>query len=107
MRTLILVSTLLSCSIFESFANGSLGKQCIRLTPESRSFDSTLPVAPADQAQGGAAAYCLARVEGAENHVDALVDGDVKRVFIFQNTDGAYVVRILDLPPGLGLRGRF
>jgi hypothetical protein len=107
MRTLILIGTVLLCLASESVANGYLGTQCIRLTPESRGFDSTLAVPPVDQAQAGTAAYCLARVEGAEDRGDAFVDADVKRVFIFQNTDGVYVVRILDLPPGLGLRGRF
>jgi hypothetical protein len=107
MRTFILTGTVLLCLASESFANGSLGTQCIRLTPESRGFDSTLPVTPVDQARGGTAVYCLARVEGAEDRGDALVDADVKRVLIFQNADGVYMVRILNLPPGLGLRGRF
>ena len=107
MRTLILTGTVLLCSASQSFANGSLGPQCIGLTPENRGFDSTLAAPPVDQAQAGTAVYCLARVEGAEDRGDALVDTDVKRVFIFRNTDGVFVVRILDLPPGLGLRGRF
>ena len=107
MRTLILIGTVLLCSASQSSANGSLGPQCIRLTPESRGFDSTLPDPPVDQAQAGTAVYCLARVEGAEDRGDAVGEDDVKRVFIFRNTDGAYVVRILDLPPGQGLRGRF
>ena len=107
MRTLILIGIALLCLASESFANGPLGTQCIRLTPESRGFDSTLPPSPFEQTQVRTAVYCLARVEGAEDRGDDLVDVDTKRVFIFQNADGVYVVRILDLPPGLGLRGRF
>lgn len=107
MKTLILVGSVLLCLASESFADGSLGTQCIRLTPESRGFDSTLPVPPLDQAQAGTAAYCLARVEGGEDRGDAIIDAEIKRVLIFRTVDGHYVVRILDLPPGLGLQGRF
>jgi hypothetical protein len=107
MRTIILIGTVLLCLVSESFANGSLGTQCISLTPESRGFDSTLPVSPVDQGRPGTAAYCLARVESPEDRGDAMIDADIKRVFIFRTVDGHYVVRILDLPPGLGLLGRF
>lgn len=49
----------------------------------------------------------VGRTEVEIDRGDALVDADVKRIFIFRNTDGVFVVRILDLPPGLGLRGWF
>jgi len=106
MRTIIPIGTVLLCLVSESFANGSLGTQCIRLTPESRGFDSTLPVSPVDQGRPGTAAYCLARVESPEDRGDAMIDTDIKRVFIFRTGDGHYVVRILDLPPVLVLQGR-
>jgi hypothetical protein len=107
MRTPILIGIVLLCSASQSFANESVGPQCIRLTPESRGFDFTLPKPPPDQAQAAAGVYCLARVEGTQDRGETVGDDDVKRVFIFRNTEGAYVVRILDLPPGQGLRGRF
>jgi hypothetical protein len=106
MRKPILIGAVLLCSASHSLANGSLGPQCIRLTPESRGFDTTLPDPPIDPAQAGTAVYCLALVEGADRG-DVVGEDDVKRVFIFRNTDGVYVVRIQDLPPGQGLRGRF
>ena len=109
MRALIPLSIPLWCLCASTSSASNFdapGIQCIRLTPESK--DSTIPSSVIEQGAASAKTlYCLAVAEPAEGVGETPVDADIKRVFIFQAVDGRHLIRILDLPHGLGSRGGF
>lgn len=105
MRAHILIGVMFLClGISRGFAD-SPGTQCIELTP--RSADPAVPRSVIEQTPASAKAfYCLALVERLEADRATPTDADIKRVFMIHATDGRYLIRILDLPYGLG-RGGF
>jgi hypothetical protein len=108
MRAFILLSVPLWC-LFASTSSasnlGSPGPQCIHLTLESN--DPSVPLAVMKRSEASAKTlYCLTATERPEEGKETPVDADIKRVFIFQASDGRHLIRILDLPLGLG-RGGF
>lgn len=109
MRAFVLLSIPLwcLCASTSSASNfNSPGIQCISLTPES--IDSTIPSSVIEQGAAFAKTlYCLAVAERPEGGRETPVDADIKRVFVFQAADGRHLIRVLDLPHGLGSHGGF
>jgi hypothetical protein len=88
-------------------ANDRAVGQCIRLHPEG-GLDPAKPYASAVQAHThealtGAGGHVLGYVD----QEDAGLDPNPKQLLILPTTSGRYVLRIRDLPSGLGLHGPF
>ena len=88
-------------------ANDRTIGQCIRLYSEG-GVDSAQPYAALVQestkeALTGSVAHVLAYVD----QEDSGLDPDPKQLLILPTTSGRYVLRIRDLPSGLGLHGPF
>jgi hypothetical protein len=86
-------------------ANDRTVGQCIRLYPDG-GLDTAKPYAAAVQeniseALTGGVAHVLGYIDQ-EN-----LDPEPKQLLIFPTSSGRYVVRIRDLPSGLGLHGPF
>lgn len=93
-------------------ANERPQDQCIKLWSEPRVVDSMTPNAITVHAitrevLTGTAAYGLAYIEHADGRGAISVDRNLKQMFLFPTQNGLYLLRILDLPPGLGLHGPF
>ena len=93
-------------------ANDQTVGQCITLRPELGGIDSTMPYAATVQkntkeALAGTVAHVLAYVDQPDAPAGAGFDPNPKQLLIFPTTSGRYVLRIQDLPPGLGLHGPF
>jgi hypothetical protein len=104
-----LSAALLGLGIVLASANEQPEGQCIKLWPERGTTDAARPSAATlqkttNEVLTGAAAHVLAYVE---SNGGAGFDPDPKQLFIFPTTGGRYVIRIRDLPPGLGLHGPF
>ena len=89
------------------WANDRAVGQCIRLYSEG-GLDSAKPYAALMQENTqetltGAVAHVLAYLD----REDAGLDPNPKQLLILPTTSGRYVLRIRDLPSGLGLHGPF
>ena len=105
-------AVLLGLGISLGSANDQPAGQCIKLWPENGGTNSAMPHAATVQKTtkevlAGPAAHVLAYVELQDVRGDTGFDPDPKQLFIFPTTGGRYVVRVRDLPPGLGLHGPF
>jgi len=98
--------------VFSAVATDRPVQQCIKLSPEPGTIDSMTPHAAVVHAGTrevltGTMAYVLAYIEQADGRGGPGLDQNVKQMSLFPTKNGFYVVRILDLPPGLGLHGPF
>ena len=104
-------AVLLCLGISLGSANDQPAGQCIKLWPEIGGIGSTTYAATVQKTTkevlAGTAAHVLAYVELQDARGDTGLDPDPKQLFIFPTTGGRYVVRVRDLPPGLGLHGPF
>ena len=105
-------AVLLCLGISLGAANDQPAGQCIKLWPEVGGIESAMPYAATVQkntkeALAGTVAHVLAYVDRPDAPGDAGFDPNPKQLLIFPTTSGRYVLRIRDLPPGLGLHGPF
>ena len=112
-RTVLNLSAvaLLGLGISLASANDQ-SSQCIKLWSEHGATDLAMPYAATVQQSTkevltGTATHVLAYVERQDAREGTGIDPDPKQLFIFPTTGGRYVVRIRDLPPGVGLHGPF
>jgi hypothetical protein len=108
MKAFLLIIPLWCLCASSSLADiaGTLGTQCVTITPETA--DPSIPASVAQYDKTSAKAfYCLALVERRQGgSSETPIDADIQRVFIFPTVHGRYSIRLLDLPEGLG-RGGF
>jgi len=98
--------------VFSAVATDQPLRQCIKFAPEFGTTDSMAHYAAivhggTGETLTGTMAYALVYIEYTDGGGGPMFDPNVKQLSLFPTKNGLYVVRILDLPPGLGLHGPF
>src|SRR5262245_16600660 len=86
--------------------------RCLRLGPEVGAAKLLDPYATivhevTHQVLTREVGYALGYVDAAGAHGNGALDPTPKQILVYPTSDGLYVIRILDLPPGVGLHGPF
>lgn len=107
------VATAVVClGVFSAVATDRPVQQCINISPEPGTIGSMTPYATVvhegtREVLTGTTAYALAYIERTDGRGSTAFDPNLKQMTLFPTKNGLYIVRILDLPPGLGLHGPF